>query len=94
MKKLLPILLILFCAGCEKAQDYIADNKELASGGTIIGVFPDGTKVRSYDLYVSRELPSGSRGWGSQQLLVIEQKGEKDKAILINGQLYAPAESE
>ena len=64
MKKLLLILLVLFCVGCEDTQDYVADNnKELASGGTVIGVFPDGTKVRSYDLYVSRELPSGSRGW-------------------------------
>lgn len=94
MKKLLLILLVLFCVGCTDVQDYITDNnKELASGGTVIGVFPDGTKVRSYDLYVSIQVPSG-RVWNRQQLLVIEQKGEKDKAILINGQLYAPAEHE
>lgn len=86
MKKLLLILLILFCAGCEKAQDYVTDNnKELASGGTVIGIFPDGAKVRSYQLLT----PSGY-----QHLFVIEQKDEKNKAILINGQLYAPAESE
>lgn len=86
MKKLLLILLVLFCAGCEDTRDYIADNnKELASGGTVVGVFPDGAKVRSYQLHTP---------WGYQHLFVIEQKGEKDKAILINGQLYAPAESE
>ena len=87
MKKLLLILLVLFCVGCDDFKEKLAENnKELASGGTVVGIFPDGAKVRSYELNVPNR--------GSQQFFVIEQKNEKDKAILINGQLYAPAESE
>ena len=85
MKKLL-LLGLLFLAGCDDFKEKMAENnKELASGGTIVGVFPDGAKVRSYQLHT----PSGY-----QHLFVIEQKSENDKTILINGQLYAPAENE
>jgi hypothetical protein len=85
MKKLL-LLGLLFLVGCDDFKEKMAENnKELASGGTVVGVFPDGAKVRSYQLHT----PSGY-----QHLFVIEQKSENDKTILINGQLYAPAENE
>jgi hypothetical protein len=86
MKKLL-LLGLLFLVGCDDFKEKMAENnKELASGGTVVGVFPDGAKVRSYELNVPNR--------GSQQFFVIEQKSENDKTILINGQLYAPAENE
>lgn len=92
MKKLL-LLGLLFLAGCDDPKEKIAENnKELASGGTVVGVFPDGTKVRSYCLTIPRSTPSG-QAWCTDILLVIDKKEDKDASILINGQLYAPAEN-
>jgi hypothetical protein len=92
MKKLL-LLGLLFLVGCNDPKEKIAENnKELASGGTVVGVFPDGTKVRSYHITAPRRIPSGET-WNNEILFVIDKKEDKDASILINGQLYAPAEN-
>jgi len=93
MKKLL-LLGLLFLVGCDnsKEEEIAKNNKELASGGTVVGIFPDGTKVRSYHITAPRRTPSGEV-WNNEILFVIDKKEDKDASILINGQLYAPAEN-
>lgn len=94
MKKFLLICCLIFCVGCEEnAQDRIDENnKEVASGGKVIAIFPDGSKIRSYNLNVPP--PTKLRTvWQKQSYLVIEPKDPNNKSIIINGQLYAPAEN-
>lgn len=95
MKKLLLVCCLIFCVGCEEnAQDRIDENnKEVTSGGKVIAIFPDGSKIRSYNLNVPPPLNQQSPSWNKQSYLVIEPKDPNNKSILINGQLYAPAEN-
>lgn len=93
MKKFLLICCLIFCVGCrQNAQDYVDENnKELTSGGTVVATFPDGSKLRHYHI----NIPSQPQGtfWHKEDYLVIEPKDPNNKSILINGQLYAPAEN-
>lgn len=95
MKKLLLICCLVFCVGCEEntLERIEQNNKEVASGGKVIATFPDGSKIRSYNLNVP-PLTQQSSMWNRQSYLVIESKDPNNKTILINGQLYAPAEHE
>lgn len=92
MKKFLLICCLIFCVGCENAKDRIDENnKEVASGGTVVATFPDGSKLRHYHINVPSQNPDAC--WHKEDYLIIEPKDSKDKSILINGQLYAPAEN-
>lgn len=93
MKKLLLVCSLFFCVGCENAKDRIDENnKELASGGTVVAIFPDGSKIRHYIINIPPQ--SQATFWHKEDYLIIEPKDSNNKSILINGQLYAPAEHE
>lgn len=93
MKKLL-LLGLLLLAGCDKPEELIANNnKELKSGGVVIGTFPDGRQIRSYRIRHPNDI-SDNAIWENETILVIEPKDPSDKTVLINGKLYAPLETE
>jgi hypothetical protein len=86
-------MLIVGCEPQDSKQEKIEENnKEVAGGGQVIATFPDGTKIRCYILNV----PYVDNTWGNRKetYLVVEPKDPNSKSILINGQLYAPAEED
>lgn len=93
MKKFMLICSLFFCVGCENAKDRVdQNNKEVASGGTVVATFPDGSKLKHYRIYIPSQNPNAF--WNKEDYLIIEPKDSNNKSILINGQLYAPAEHE